>query len=377
MLSSPGFLWTVACFILVIGPLVFIHEMGHFLVARYFGVKVEVFSIGFGREVTGWTDKHGTRWKVGWLPLGGYVRFAGDMNGASMEDPKWRDLPASERAGIFHAKPVGQRALIVLAGPLANFLAAIAILGSFAFVYGEVSRPPVIATVQPGSPADKAGLQVGDRIVSINARPVRSFDDVYPVVQDNTGTDIAFKIARDGSEITRSIVPVIVVEKDRFGNSYRIGRIGIAPSREAEIRDVSLPESVVIGVKRMVQILDRMISGIWQVISGHRSPTELGGPIKIAQISGEAAVLGWQQFVYLAALISINLGFINLLPVPMLDGGHLSFYAVEAILRRPVSPRTMEIAFRSGMYALLALMLFVTLNDLASLGLWRLTGLGG
>lgn len=377
MLSSPGFLWTVACFILVIGPLVFIHEMGHFLVARYFGVKVEVFSIGFGREVTGWTDKHGTRWKVGWLPLGGYVRFAGDMNGASMEDPKWRDLPASERAGIFHAKPVGQRALIVLAGPLANFLAAIAILASFAFVYGEVSRPPVIATVQPGSPADKAGLQVGDRIVSINARPVRSFDDVYPVVQDNTGTDIAFKIARDGSEITRSIVPVIVVEKDRFGNSYRIGRIGIAPSRTAEIRDVSLPESVVIGVKRMVQILDRMISGIWQVISGHRSPTELGGPIKIAQISGEAAVLGWQQFVYLAALISINLGFINLLPVPMLDGGHLSFYAVEAILRRPVSPRTMEIAFRSGMYALLALMLFVTLNDLASLGLWRLTGLGG
>ncbi|MEN9391674.1 MAG: putative protease eep, partial [Pseudomonadota bacterium] len=259
----------------------------------------------------------------------------------------------------------------------ANFLAAIAILASFAFVYGEVSRPPVIATVQPGSPADKAGLQVGDRIVSINERPVRSFDDVYPVVQDNTGTDIAFKIARDGSEITRSIVPVIVVEKDRFGNSYRIGRIGIAPSREAEIRDVSLPESVVIGVKRMVQILDRMISGIWQVISGHRSPTELGGPIKIAQISGEAAVLGWQQFVYLAALISINLGFINLLPVPMLDGGHLSFYAVEAILRRPVSPRTMEIAFRSGMYALLALMLFVTLNDLASLGLWRLTGLGG
>lgn len=377
MLSSPGFLWTVACFILVIGPLVFIHEMGHFLVARYFGVKVEVFSIGFGREVTGWTDKHGTRWKVGWLPLGGYVRFAGDMNGASMEDPKWRDLPASERAGIFHAKPVGQRALIVLAGPLANFLAAIAILASFAFVYGEVSRPPVIATVQPGSPADKAGLQVGDRIVSINERPVRSFDDVYPVVQDNTGTDIAFKIARDGSEISRSIVPVIVVEKDRFGNSYRIGRIGIAPSRTAEIRDVSLPESVVIGVKRMVQILDRMISGIWQVISGHRSPTELGGPIKIAQISGEAAVLGWQQFVYLAALISINLGFINLLPVPMLDGGHLSFYAVEAILRRPVSPRTMEIAFRSGMYALLALMLFVTLNDLASLGLWRLTGLGG
>lgn len=377
MLSSPGFLWTVACFILVIGPLVFIHEMGHFLVARYFGIKVEVFSIGFGREVTGWTDKHGTRWKVGWLPLGGYVRFAGDMNGASMEDPKWRDLPASERAGIFHAKPVGQRALIVLAGPLANFLAAIAILASFAFVYGEVTRPPVIATVQPGSPAQKAGLQVGDRIVSINDRPVRSFDDVYPVVQDNTGTDIAFKIARDGSEITRSIVPVIVVEKDRFGNSYRIGRIGIAPSREAEIRDVSLPESVVIGAKRMVQILDRMISGIWQVISGHRSASELGGPIKIAQISGEAAVLGWQQFVYLAALISINLGFINLLPVPMLDGGHLSFYAVEAILRRPVSPRTMEIAFRSGMYALLALMLFVTLNDLASLGLWRLTGLGG
>ncbi len=377
MIDSPGFLWTVACFILLIGPLVFVHELGHFLVARFFGVKVEVFSIGFGREILGWTDRLGTRWKFGWLPLGGYVRFAGDMNGASVEDAGWRELPAAEQAQIFHAKPVWQRALIVLAGPVTNLFAAVIILAGFAFAYGEGQTPPVIATVQKGSPAAVAGLQPGDRITEINGRSIENFDQIFPMVQDRPGDRLNVQIDRGGETKLIELVPASVRQVDRFGNEYRIGRVGIGAMPERIIRPVSLLEAPLVGLERTVSIMDRMVTGLWQLISGRRSIQELGGPIKIAQISGEAAVLGVQEFIYLAALISINLGFINLLPVPMLDGGHLTFYAVEAIQRRPVSPRTMEIAFRSGMYVLLALMAFVTLNDLASLGLWRLAGLDG
>jgi regulator of sigma E protease len=377
MTDSPGFLWTVACFILLIGPLVFVHELGHFLVARFFGVKVDAFSIGFGREVFGRTDRFGTRWKLGWLPLGGYVRFAGDMNGASVEDARWRDLPAEERAQVFHAKPVWQRALIVLAGPLTNLCAAVMILAGFALVYGEAQTPPVISTVQKASPAALAGLQPGDHILIINGRSIESFDQIYPMVQDHPGERLNIQIERNGAKKLFELVPVTVRQTDRFGNVYQIGRIGIGAAAERSIRPVSLLQAPLIGVERTLSILDRMVTGLWQLVSGRRSLQELGGPIKIAQISGEAAVLGFPEFIYLAALISINLGFINLLPVPMLDGGHLTFYVVEAIQRRPVSPRTMEIAFRSGMYALLALMAFVTLNDLASLGLWRLAGLDG
>jgi len=364
MMETPGLLWTVACFILVIGPLVFIHEMGHFLVARWCGVQVEAFSIGFGRELFGWTDRLGTRWKVAWMPLGGYVRFAGDMNGASMEDSRWRQLPPDQRDRVFHAKPLWQRALIVAAGPLANFLAAIAILGAFAVAYGEGKTPPVVQVLQQGSPADVAGVRIGDRIVGLNGRAVESFDEIYPIIQDRPGIEVSMVLVRDGRTLNLAVTPKTVEEKDRFGNVYRIGRIGIGSSAERVIVPVAWYEAPVVAVRQTADILDRMVTGLWQLVTGRRPVDELGGPIKIAQMSAQAATLGWQEFVYLVALISINLGFINLLPVPMLDGGHLSFYAVEAIQRRPVSPRTMELAFRSGMYVLLAVMVFVTLNDL-------------
>lgn len=371
MMESPGILWTVACFILVIGPLVFIHEMGHFLVARLFGVQVDVFSIGFGREVVGWTDRYGTRWKVAWMPLGGYVRFAGDMNGASAEDTRWRQLPPNERERVFHAKPLWQRALVVAAGPFANFAAAVVILGAFAFAYGEGKTPPVVQVIQQGSPSEKAGIQIGDRVLEVNDRAVSSFDEIYPIVTDRPGMPIDVTVSRSGREVELSMVARTVEERDRFGNVYRIGRIGIGSNSARIIEPVEWYNVPGVAVQQTIEILDRMVTGIWQLITGRRSVEELGGPIKIAQISGQAATLGWQEYIYLVALISINLGFINLLPVPMLDGGHLSFYAVEAIQRRPVSPRTMELAFRSGMYVLLGLMVFVTLNDLASLGLWR------
>lgn len=377
MIETPGLLWTVACFILVIGPLVFVHEMGHFLVARWCGVQVETFSIGFGREVFGWTDRHGTRWKVAWMPLGGYVRFAGDMNGASVEDTRWRQLPPDQRERVFHAKPLWQRAAIVAAGPIANFIAAIVILGSFAIAYGEGKTPPIVQTIQQGSPADLAGIKIGDRVTRLNGRSVETFDEIYPIIQDRPGITVDMTVLRAGRPLSLSVTPKTIEERDRFGNVYRIGRIGIGSIGQRVIEPVPLYKAPVVAARQTIDILDRMITGIWQLVTGRRSVEELGGPIRIAQMSGQAATLGWQEYVYLVALISINLGFINLLPVPMLDGGHLSFYAVEAIQRRPVSPRTMELAFRSGMYVLLALMVFVTLNDLASLGLWRLTGLGG
>jgi len=377
MMESPGLLWTIACFILVIGPLVFIHEMGHFLAARWCGVQVEAFSIGFGREVVGWTDRHGTRWKIAWMPMGGYVRFAGDMNGASMEDTRWRQLPPEARERVFHAKPLWQRAFIVFAGPLANFVAAIAILATFAMAYGEGKTPPVVQVLQQGSPAEKAGLLVGDRITQINNRSVDSFDEIYPIIQDRPGEKLDVTLERAGRALDVVVTPSTVVQRDRFGNEYRIGRIGIGSTSDRVTVPVPFYQAPFVAMRQTANILDRMVTGIWQLITGRRSVEELGGPIKIAQISGQAATLGWQEYVYLVALISINLGFINLLPVPMLDGGHLSFYAVEAIMRRPVSPKTMELAFRSGMYVLLALMVFVTLNDLGSLGLWRLAGLDG
>jgi regulator of sigma E protease len=377
MIDTPGFFWTVACFILAIGPLVFVHELGHFLMARLFGVQVDVFSIGFGREVTGWTDRLGTRWKIAWMPLGGYVRFAGDMNGASQEDPRWRQLTPGERDRVFHAKPLWQRALIVLAGPLANFAAALIILAGFAYAYGDSRMPPVVAGIQAGSPAERAGIKVGDKVLEVSGRSVERFEQIYPIVQARPGIEFDMKLEREGQPFTVQITPRTAVERDRFGNEYKLGKIGIAPSGKFVIEEVSLIEAPIVAVRRTGEILDLMVTGIWQVISGRRSVDELGGPIKIAQISGQAASLGWKEFVSFLALISINLGFINLLPVPMLDGGHLCFYAVEAVQRRPVSPRTMEIAFRSGMFVLLALMAFVTLNDLASLGVWRFAGHGG
>jgi regulator of sigma E protease len=377
MIETPGFLWTAMFFMLAIGPLVFVHELGHYLVGRWFGVKADAFSIGFGPEILGWTDRLGTRWRIAWIPLGGYVRFAGDMSPAGESDPNWVKLPDAERSRTFQSKSLWKRALIVAAGPVTNFLVAFLILGAFALAYGESRTPPVVALIQPGSVAEQAGFRVGDRIIEINGRSVSSFNDVYPIIQDRAGMPLSVAIARGGQSLALSVTPATVVEKDRFGNTFKIGKIGLGPPPPVTT-PVSLLRAPIVSVERMGSILDRMISGIVQIVTGRRSVEELGGPLKIAQISGQVATLGWQDFVFLVALISINLGFINLLPVPMLDGGHLSFYAVEAIRRKPASPRAMEWAFRSGLVALLALMVFVTFNDLASLGVWtRLAGLIG
>lgn len=370
MNETPGLLLTLLAFMLVIGPLVFVHEMGHYLAARWFGVKSDAFSIGFGREIAGWTDKRGTRWKIGWLPLGGYVRFAGDMNAVSQPSPEWLALPAEERNQTFQAKPVWQRAIIVAAGPVVNFLLAILILAGFALAYGETRTPPVVGMVVEGSAAAQAGLQPGDRIIRLGDRDIALFEDMLAYTRINPGEATELSFQRGGQTITRRVTVGVEKQRDRFGNEYRVGMLGIG--RGEVVREpVGLLEAPVVAVRRTGDIVSMMVETIGQIVTGRRSVKELGGPLSIAKVSGEQITLGPDAFVFLIALVSINLGFINLLPVPMLDGGHLLFYAIEAVRRRPVGPEAQEWAFRGGLAAILTLMLLVTFNDLGNFGLWR------
>ena len=374
---TPNFLVYVLAFLAVIGPLVFVHEMGHYWAARLFGVKIEAFSIGMGREIAGWTDKRGTRWKLAWLPLGGYVRFAGDMNAVSQPSAEWLTLPAAERMATFQAKPVWQRAIVVAAGPAVNFVLAILILAGFAWAYGDSRTPAAVGGIQPGSAAAAAALQPGDRIIAIAGRDMAVFGDLVRYVQIRPGERVKVDYVRGGE---RRSVPITVGtddQVDRFGNRFRIGLLGIAPPPPV-VQPVGLLQAPAVAVRRTGQIVQLMTETIGQIITGRRSIKDMGGPLRIAKTSGEQLSLGWPEFIGLLALVSINLGFINLLPIPMLDGGHLMFYAIEAVRRRPVEARVQEWAYRGGLAALLALMLLVTVNDLGSFGLWqRLGGLFG
>ena len=377
MLENPGFLVTVLAFVAVIGPLVFVHEFGHYIVGRWCGVKAEAFSIGFGPELLAWVDKRGTRWRLAALPLGGYVRFKGDMNAASQADPAWLQMSAQDRAESFPAKPVWQRAAIVAAGPAVNFLFAILLLGGLAYWKGDPVSPPVVQQVAPASAAEKAGLRPGDRIVSIMGRQIDSFTDIAPIVSLRPGEVLPYVIERDGQRTAMTIAAGERIEKDRFGNIFRLGQLGVM-SDKVEFRDIALWEIPVVGTLRTGQMFVSAMDGLGQIITGRRSVKELGGPLKIADVSGQAAMMGLFGFLTFMALISINLGFINLLPIPMLDGGHLLFYGIEALQRRPVSPQVQEWAYRSGLALLMTVMVLVTFNDLSSFGLWKsLSGLIG
>ena len=369
MLEAPGFLFTVIAFLLVLGPLVFVHEYGHYIVGRWCGVKADTFSIGFGRKILGWTDRRGTEWKIGWLPLGGYVQFAGDRDAVSQPDANWQKLPDAERAHSFPAQPVWKRALIVAAGPITNFLFAILILAGFAWASGVPTNPPVAGTVLAGSAAEAAGIRAGDRIVSIDGRPMQVFMDIPMTVAHRPGEAMDVRVARDGGERTVRLTPRLVKEKDRFGNDFERALIGISPGPVA-FEKVSLLEAPVVAMRQTGQIVRQTWEVLGQLLTGNRSVKDLSGPLKIAKVSGEAASMGVASLIFLAALISINLGFINLLPLPMLDGGHLLFYAYEAVRRRPAPPQAQEWAFRFGFAAVVTLMLVVTFNDLGSIGVW-------
>jgi regulator of sigma E protease len=368
MLQQPPLWLFLAAFVCLLGPLVFFHELGHYLVARLFGIPAEAFSIGFGHELLGWTDKQGTRWKVAWLPLGGYVKFVGDMSPAS-NPAELEAIPPELRDRAFQVRPVWQRFLVVLAGPAVNFLIAIAIFTAFFAIFGMPRTENLVVKVQTGSVAYHAGIRPGDRIVSIAGRETPSFEDISNFVLLRPGESVAVTVKRNNQVFTVPVTIGAVEQRDRFGQQFRIGRLGIYGDAETLVKPSPL-ELVPAAASYTVKLTRSMVDGLWQIISGRRSVTELGGPIKIAQIAGQQASLGALPFVQLLALFSINLGFINLLPVPMMDGGHLFFYAVEAIRRRPLSARSLDWAFRGGVAVILALMIFLTINDLGSLGLW-------
>lgn len=456
MTGSPNLLTTIFAFLLVLGPLVLIHELGHYLVGRLFGVKADAFSIGFGKEIAGWTDRRGTRWKLSALPLGGYVQFAGDMNPASAPSAGEDGLTAEERSHTFHVKPLWQRALIVFAGPLTNFALCVLILAGFVYAHGRlVAEPevvgfsetsaarsagmkigdritaidgspvasvtdipehtvyfpgktvnvtvqregravvlpvklaneevsdnfgnrarigdigldfavPVVSGIMDDSPAEHAGMKVGDRIVALGETSIDSFREVPPLVMPKAGAKTTVTVLRKGEAHVLPITIGSAVEKDEKGRSVTVGRIGVE-SGFGRLEPVGPIEALGIGVDRSFDLMGTIVTGIRQIVTGDRSVRELGGPIKIAKYSGEQFSLGWEPFVGFVAMISINLAFINLLPIPGLDGGHLAFYAAELVRRKPLGLRSQEWAIRTGVALVLALMLFVTVNDLASL----------
>ena len=368
-LESPNIFITLFAFILLIATLVVVHELGHYWVARWFGVKAEKFSIGFGPQLWGRVDKRGTLWRVGALPLGGYCQFAGDMNPASQPDENWAKLSAGERNQTFQSKALWQRALIVIAGPAVNFILAVLIFMGFLLAFGQSYTPPVAAQVVVGSAADKAGLKAGDKVVAFNGAEIESFEQLVGQVIMIPKERATIILERSGARIEKQIDVAEYLDVDRFGNEYRIGRIGVGAGK-LERREIGLIESPWAAIKHTGAVLSQQMQAIGQIISGRRSVKDLGGPLKIAKISGEIFTLGILSFISLAALISINLGFINLLPIPMLDGGHLLLYAIEAVRRRPATPMVQEWAFRAGFVMLVGFMLMVTFNDLESFGLF-------
>lgn len=366
-------LFYAIAFLLVLTPVVFFHELGHFLVARWCGVKVKDFSIGFGREIFGFYDRHGTRWRFAWIPLGGYVRFLDDDNSASVPSREALErLAPSEREGAFQTKPAAARAAIVAAGPIANFILAIVIYTLMFSFFGEQLAAPYVGSVVSGSPAASAGFKSGDVIVSIDGESIESFTDILRIVSTSPDRPLTFEVNRDGALLKLHATPELRESTDRFGNKFKRGIVGIRSAvQEVEYKRYEPGEAFVRAVEKTYTIIAGSLSGIYDIITQRVPADQLRGPLGIAEISGQVATLGLAALVEWVAFISVAIGFINLFPVPVLDGGHLLFYAIEAIRRKPLSERTQEIGLRIGLALVLLLFIFVTFIDIR-----RLTGLG-
>jgi len=356
----------VVPFLIVLTVLVFVHEMGHFLVARRNGVRVEVFSIGFGPELFGWTDRQKTRWKVSALPFGGYVRMFGDANAMGSPDDALQTMTPEERQVSFHHKRVGQRAAVVVAGPIANFLLAIVVFaGLFTFV-GQPFTSPVVGEVDPWSAAARAGFMAGDRILSINGSSIERFQQVVQIVELGLGEPLTVEVAREGKTVVLHAVPAVIERHDNFGHNYRIGRLGLRAKGVEYVRHGPL-SSLWLATEQTGSLTFATLKAIGQMIEGTRSTDELQGPIGIGKMAGDMAEGGVVPVIWFLAVLSLNLGLINILPIPMLDGGHLLFYGLEAVRRQPLAPRVQDYGFRIGLTLVFLLMVFATWNDLVHL----------
>jgi len=359
-------LWIAFGFVVVLTVLVFVHEFGHYFIARRNGVKVEIFSIGFGPELFGWWDRAGTRWKFSTIPLGGYVKMFGDSDASSgLPIAGLGQLTAAEREVSFHCKRLGQRAAIVAGGPLANFVFAIIVLALLFMTYGQPFTPAEVGQVLPNSAAEKGGIHPGDAIVSIDGRAIDRFEDVQQVVRFNPNVAMTMIVRRDGELATLQVTPGLVEESDRLGRR-QIGQLGIRGGGTKYIK-LNPASAVTRAVGETWNLSVTTLEALWQMVIGTRSADELGGPLRIAQLSGEVIQLGIGPLLWLMAVLSVNLGLINLFPVPVLDGGHLLFYAAEAIRGKPLGQRAQEYGFRLGLALVLTLMVFATWNDLANI----------
>ena len=361
--------WTgwIIPFLFGLSVVVFFHELGHFLVARWCGVRVLTFSVGFGPEIVGFDDRYGTRWKLSWIPLGGYVKFFGDDNAASVPDEAAiANMTEAEKRLSFVHQPVGRRAAIVAAGPIANFILAIIIFATIFAFYGRQTTTARVDTVVPNSAAAAAGLKPGDVVLAIDGRTIESFSDMQRVVSANAGRTLTFQIDRGGAPMTLTATPALKQSKDGFGNSTCQAVLGVSRSMapgDIKTEHVNPLAAVWLGTKETWFIIDRTFSYIGGLFTGRECADQLGGPIRIAQISGQVATLGFLPVLHLAAMLSVSIGLMNLFPVPLLDGGHLMFYLVEATRGRPLSAKAQEIGFRIGFAIVVMLMIFTVFND--------------
>jgi regulator of sigma E protease len=358
-------------FLFVLTIVVFFHELGHFLVARWCGIRVLVFSLGFGPEIAGFNDRHGTRWKISAVPLGGYVKFFGDDNAASTPDrAAAAEMTESEKKDSFVNQPVASRAAVVAAGPIANFVLAIAIFAGIFMVIGKQTATARVDTVQAGSAAEAAGFKPGDLVVAINSDKIDSFSDMQRIVSVSSGEPLKIVVERNGQPVSLTATPQLKEIKDNFGNVHRLGVLGISRSMAAgdiKTQKVNPLTAVVMGAQETWFVVDRTLSYIGGIFTGREAADQLGGPIRIAQVSGQMATAGFGALIHLTAVLSVSIGLLNLFPIPLLDGGHLLFYGIEAARGRPLSDRAQEVGFRIGLAIVVMLMIFATFNDILHL----------
>ncbi|WP_319414531.1 RIP metalloprotease RseP [uncultured Cohaesibacter sp.] len=367
--AGTGLLGYVVPALFVLMIVVFFHELGHFLVARWCGVTVSEFSIGFGKELFGFYDKHGTRWKISAIPLGGFVKFLGDENAASVPDQEaMGSIGEDDREGSLHSKSLWARAAIVAAGPFANFILSIIIFAMLLFLYGKPTTPARVDGVVPESAAAVAGFEVGDILLSIDGQEIKSFSDVQSIIALSSGDVLDIVVDRNGEQISLMTTPRRTEVTDQFGNKQRIGVLGVRHEARAEdvVRKSYGPvDALWGGVVETYSIVDRTLGYVGRIFVGKEDADQLGGPIRVAQVSGQVATLGLVALVNLAAVLSVSIGLLNLFPIPMLDGGHLLFFALEGLRGKPLSPKSQELGFRIGLALVFSLMIFATFNDIS------------